>query len=486
MLLEEIKKLGKHSVIYGFGTLLSRLLGFILLPIYTRLLTPADYGVLSLLVITGTTAGIIAKLGLGSAIFREVIYKSSDERVVQSTALYFLVGESILYFSIVIIFSHHLSCLIFDSPDYTNLLRLIFLTSLLNSVNIIVMARLRIREQSLLYSVLSIANFMVGAILNIYFIVVLKRGIEGLVTAGLILAAIFAVVYLVLLLHDLRLTFSMQILRRLLNFGVPLVPFGLARIVMTSADRYFLQHFSTTTDVGLYSVAYRIGIAVNLIVGAVQLAWPAQMYKIAKRLDAERQLAKILTYYLFVLGFIGLGLSVFAKEVLILMTTPQFYAAYAVVPLLVISYIMYGVMYMTNSALETQNKTKFMSPIIIGAASLNLLLNYLLVPKFGMMGAAGATVMSYTTLVVVQTAVNLHFWYIPYEYKRIAKIVFICVIIYTGSLLIQMPNIWLTGGLKLFLLATYPFLLHVVRFYDKQELVTLKQLLRARLPRMRS
>lgn len=480
MLLEEIKKLGKHSIVYGFGSLLSRLLGFILLPIYTRYLTPADYGVFSLLVITGTVVSIITQLGLGSALFREVIYQGSDERAVQSTALYFLVGESVLVFSIVIFFSHHLSGLIFNTQSYSYLLRLIFLTKLLSSINIIVMARLRIREQSLLYSLLSIATFLVGAILNIYFIVVLKRGIEGLITAGLILSAIFCVVYFVLLFKNQRLTFSIEILRRLLSFGVPLVPFGLARIVMTSADRYFLQHFSTMTDVGLYSVAFRIGIAINLIVGAVQLAWPAQMYKIAKRPDAEKQLAKILTYYLFVLGFIGLGFSVLSREVLLLMTTPQFYAAYVVIPLIVLSYTMYGVMYMTNSGLETQNKTKFMFPTMIGAATLNLLLNYLFVPRFGMMGAAGASVIAYAAMLVVQIAVNLHFWYIPYEYKRIAKLAFIWALIYGSSLLIKTTNFWITSGLKLLLLGTYPLLLYIISFYKKQELETLKRILKSR------
>lgn len=486
MLLVAIRQIGKHSIIYGLGNILPKLLGFILLPIYTRYLTPADYGILSLLVVTSSIAYIIAQVGLGSALFREVIYQESDERKVQSTALYFLVGESALFFGALIFFSSKLSSLIFNSREHTHLLRLIFLAGLLNVFNIVIMARLRIRQQSALYSTLAVSRFLIGAILNIYFIVVLQRGVEGLITARLILAALFSAVYLAILIKDLRLTFATPILTRMLSFGVPLVPFGLARIVMTSSDRYFLQHFSTTAEVGLYSLGYNIGILVNLIVVAIQLAWPAQMFTIAKQSNAEHQFAKILTYYLVILGFIGLGLSVLAREVLVLMTTPRFYEAHIVVPLIVLSYILYGVIYMTNTALETQNKTKYMSPIIFFAAILNLVLNYALIPRYGMMGAAWATVIAYLVLAVVQTAVNLHFWYIPYEYKRIAKIAFVWGVIYSGSLLIRMPNVLLNGGLKLFLLATYPLLLYALRFYEKRELDTLKRFLRSGIHRLRT
>jgi len=231
--LDSIRLLGKHSFIYGLGSLLNNLLGFILIPIYTRYLVPSDYGILSLLIATSGIASMIAQLGLGTALFREVIYKESDEVTVESTAFYFLIGESSLFFGVLIIFSPQLSGLIFSSLDYAHLLRLIFLTCLLSMFNVIVMARLRIHEQSALFAMLSVASFLVGAVLNIYFIVILERGVEGLITAGLILAALSAVVCMVLFVRYLRLTFSISVLRNMLAFGVPLVPANLSSLVMT-------------------------------------------------------------------------------------------------------------------------------------------------------------------------------------------------------------------------------------------------------------
>jgi len=116
-----------------------------------------------------------------------------------------------------------------------------------------------------------------------------------------------------------------------------------------------------------------------LFVGSIQMAWPAQMFTIAKQANAERQFAKMLTYYLLVLGFIALVLSVLAHEVLAIMTTPTFYEAYSVVPFIALSYVLYGAVYMTNTALETQNRIKYMSSIIVICAALNLVLNYLLI-----------------------------------------------------------------------------------------------------------
>jgi len=476
--LDSIRLLGKHSFIYGLGSLLNNLLGFILIPIYTRYLVPSDYGILSLLIATSGIASMIAQLGLGTALFREVIYKESDEVTVESTAFYFLIGESSLFFGVLIIFSPQLSGLIFSSLDYAHLLRLIFLTCLLSMFNVIVMARLRIHEQSALFAMLSVASFLVGAVLNIYFIVILERGVEGLITAGLILAALSAVVCMVLFVRYLRLTFSISVLRNMLAFGVPLVPANLSSLVMTSADLYFLQYYSTTAELGLYSLGYKIGMVMNLAVQAVQQAWPAQMFVIAKSPNAEHQFAKILTYYLVILGFVGVALSVLAREFLIIMTTPEFYRAYTVVALVALSYLLYGVRFITNISLPIQNKMKYMPPIIMSAAALNLGLNYLLIPRYGMMGAAWATVISYLVLVVINGAVNLHFWYIPYEYGRILKVVLAWGLIYGGSLLVQTSNHWLDCGIKLLLLATYPFLLYTLCFYEKQELDNFVRLLR--------
>jgi len=289
---------------------------------------------------------------------------------------------------------------------------------------------------------------------------------------------------LAILAPSLKPALSLSILRSLLRFGVPLVPAGLAGLVMVSADRYFLQHYSTTTEVGLYSLGYTIGLVVSLIVTSVQLAWPAQMFTIAKQSDAERQFSTILTYYAVVLGFIGLSVSVLAHEVLMAMATPNFYGAAAVVPVIVVSYIFHGFRYMTNTGLSTKNKMKYVPPMIIGAALLNLGLNFILIPTYGMMGAAWATLISYIVLAVVSMVVNLHFWSIPYEYGRMVKVALAWGTVYGLSKLLPFTDVWASSGSKLLLLATYPVFLYLFRFFQRHELERLKALLKRMVGRV--
>jgi O-antigen/teichoic acid export membrane protein len=480
-MLATVRRLGKHSAIYGMGNVINKALGFFLLPLYTRYLTPADYGDLALLTVTGSVVGILSQFGLGSAMFREVIYQESDLNDVQSTSLFFLAIESTILIGFFILISPLLSNIIFQSQNYTHLLRLIFVTTYLSVFNVIVMARLRIREQSAIYSGISILRFVIGVGLNIYFIVVVELGLEGLILANLSLESFFVMVYLVIFLRELRMTFSLPILGRMLKFGSPLIPANISNLAMTSADRYFLQHFSTTTQVGLYSLGYNMGLVLNLIVQAIQLAWPANLFEIAKQSDAEQRFARILTYYTLIVGFIGLGLSVLAREAVIILTTPEFYSAYIVVPLIVLAYLFFGIRNITNTGLTTKNKMQYAPPIIMATTVLNLVLNYLLIPEYGMLGAAWATLISYIILALTQTAVNLHFLYIPYEYFRLAKIALSWGLVYALSLLINTPSIWINLILKSLLLLGYPIFLFVIRFYSHQEIQFIKDTLTRRV-----
>jgi len=465
-----VKRLGSQAFVYGLGYGLTRLIQFILLPVYTRYLTPADYGILALLLISGQIAIILTQAGLGSAMFREIIYVGTDRRDVESTVLSFLAVVGATIFALGYALSPALSSAMFDTADHVYLLRLVFLTSVLSVFESVLLARLRIEGRPRLYASLALARFIVGAAITIWFIVGLGRGLTGLVEATFLTAALFAAIYLGVLLRGSRWGFSTAVLRRLLGFGGPLVPANLAGISLTSADRYILQHFGTTAQVGIYSLGYNVSLIINLAVNAIQLAWPAQMFAIAREPNAERQLARTLTYYLYLVGFIALAISVFAREIVVLMATPEFYAASRVVPWICLAYLFSGIMQMTNSALTTQNRMHYSGLFASAAAVLNLGLNFWLIPRYGMMGAAWATLASYALLSIVLTAVNLRFWYIPYEYARLARIVLVGAILFWTSGHLSLDSIWLAALLKLSLLAVYPAALYLLRFYQPGEL----------------
>ena len=252
-MLEELKRLWKHSIIYGFSNLLSTAVGFVLLPLYTRFLTPADYGIWDLLMVTMALVAVVLQMGLGSALFKVVLYDEQiDRRKLISTALYLLAGGSVIILSPLCVFAASISELILGSREHADLTRWIFISAYLNALIAIPLATLRINDESLKYGLVNISRFVVSMLLNIYFVAVLDMGVRGLVFANVIQSALFAVVLLALLGQDLKPALSMTATREMLRFGQPLVLTGVAGAVIKRSRRSFSRHFRTRHKGGLF------------------------------------------------------------------------------------------------------------------------------------------------------------------------------------------------------------------------------------------
>jgi O-antigen/teichoic acid export membrane protein len=281
--------------------------------------------------------------------------------------------------------------------------------------------------------------------------------------------------YIVEVLWELGWTFSLKALKEMLAFGLPLVPAGVAAIILTMSDRYFLRYYADCTEVGLYSLGYKLATVVSLIVGAFQTAWPAVLFSTAKKKKAPSIFSELFTYFFFFLMFLAVSISVLAKEIVALMATSVFHTGYRVVPLIALSYVLYGCYHMTAVGVNVKRKTYYIPFVMGGAALLNLLLNYLLIPRYGMMGAAEATVISYMFMVMVAAKISLHLYHVPYEYVRIGKILSVALIVYGLSLLVRTDRILLATMVKVILILGYPGLLYVMRFYRRAELMHIKE-----------
>jgi len=482
-LFEQLKRLFKHSAFYGLANLLNKAFAIVLLPIYTRFLTLSEYGILEILLVTSSFVLLILQLGMGSALFRMIIYKkSSNRKEIVSTSFYFLIFSSILIVAILCLVSKDISLLIFESVEYANILTFVFIFTLFRAIIIIPEAVLRIDEKSHVFTILATSNFLIGLILNIIYVVIFKKGIYGIVLANLINSGIFVFIYISFIIKDLGLVFRIKELKEMLSFGLPLVPAAIASLILTMSDRYFLEHYSSFDEVGLYSVGYRLGMLISLFVGAFQMAWPAVMFSIAKEENAKATFSRLLTYFLLFLIFIGMALSIFAREMLITVTTESFVQGYKIVPLIVISYIFYGIYFYTAIGIQIKKKTIYM-PIIIGIASLiNLFLNYLLIPDYGMMGAAIATTICYALLGITSCLVSLRFYWIDYDYRRILKIITISVcIVILGFYINKFEFTFLTVILKLLLMLIFPLALFMIHFFKKSEILKLKEILSIRI-----
>ncbi len=482
-MLAELKKLTKHSIIYGIGSVLSRGLRFLLIPLYAHYLNPNDYGLFALIATTGNVLSMLGLLGLSTGMFREVIFKESDEKVVTSTAFLFLTVDNILFFGPLLVLAPQLSAAFLGDRSHYPLLQLVLVSSAFHQYSYLVLAKLRIHTRSVLFSTLQILQFLLSFGLNVLFIVGFGLKVEGLIFALLAVDIVFLAINLMILVPDLTLRFSVPALRGILTIGIPSAVFGVAEMLMTSADRYILESYHGLEQVGLYAMSYNVGLAVQLLVSAVQLAWPAQMFAIAKKPDAESKLARIFTYYAVFMAFAGLGLALLAREVLAILA-PRYAEAAGVIPYIVASYLFFGGVYMTNIALDVKAKSKYMIPIMVSAVALNMALNYLLIPGYGMQGAAWSTLISYLYLFAVQLRVNQRVWRIPYEYGRLLKIVVVWLVILGSGQFMNSGRPAIDILFKLVLLANYPLLLYALRFFSSSEIDAGRRLFKSALSRL--
>ncbi|MDZ7289967.1 MAG: polysaccharide biosynthesis C-terminal domain-containing protein [candidate division KSB1 bacterium] len=420
------KKLSKHLSIFAIASALSKAVSFLLLPIYTRYLTPADYGILELLSVTMAILNVIVILGMSSAFFKVFTYdceSDSDQRLVVSTAFFFLLADSLFFFTILYFFAAPISTAMMRNSGYTHLFVLMLFTGFLGINNLIPFGILRSRLESVKYTVIQFIQFIVSVGLNIYFVVFLKQGIQGILWSGVLGNLLGFLLLLPVLLRYLSFKVSFARLKQMLLFGVPMIPAGLGLWVMTVSDRYFLQYFSTTHELGLYALGYKFAsIFEFLIITPFITVWPSLYLSTAKKSEAPQIFARLFTYFWSALAFLLVLTTLLIKPVIHFITTPEFYAAHAVVPILVMAIILYGANQQLDIGLVIKERTKYLMYNSLTAAAINLLLNYLLIPAYGMMGAAVATLVAYLANCILNFFFSQRFYPIRYEWSRVLQI----------------------------------------------------------------
>lgn len=478
----QLLRLSKHSLVYGFGVAASQFIGFLLIPLYTRHLTPADYGTLQIFGVTQGILSIIVLMGLGSALFMSYFHYKDEvsRKTVVSTALIFVTGVSLCISLVLIAAASNFSLIFFECTAYTRYFQIIFLTLFFDAAIVIPLSVFRAREQSKRYALVALSRLLLAIALNIYFLVILQRGVLGILESGLITAGLLYCFLIPGLVKATKLSFSKPHLKEMLSFGLPLVPGGLGTWILTVSDRYFLLFLSTTHELGLYSLGYKFGLVVQgLIVGPFTLAWGPFFWSTATEENAKEVYSSVLTYFVLIAMFVALALSVLSKELLMIMATPPFHEAYKIIPLIALSYVLYGCYFILAAGFNLEKKTKYV-PLIVGvAAAMNLGLNFLLIPSYGAMGAAIATLISYLMLPIGSYFVSRRFHPIKYEWSRLAKIFIAAVLIYVGSLDITNDCVIISGLLKVLTLLAYPVLLYVFGFSKPAEIEKGKDLIKA-------
>ncbi len=406
-------------------------LAFLLIPIYTRFIKPDEYGVLELLTAFATVAFGLLALGLPAAVMkcyhRDTESAAAKARILSTANL---IGMPVLLVGTILLFflSEPISRWLFDSAEAADLVRIMVLSGLFSTVNALLLAGLRAEERATAYSTVVLLQFLVAMVLNILFVVRFSMGVRGVLVGNLIshIVALPVAIWMASKRSDLAV--ELQLARPLLTFGLLMVPGVLTGWVNNLSDRYILNLFSQLDEVAVYGIGYKFGMVIQfLIVWPFQLAWPALAFSISDRPGHKSTYARVLTYLVAVLAASVVGLSVFSRVVVPFVVGEGYTEAYKVVPLVSLGYAFTGVFFCLNPGVHIAGKTRYF-PMLSGITALiNIGLNFLLIPHYGMMGAAAATAVAFLFSATGAWFLAQRFYPIEYEYRRLFKVVLAAV-----------------------------------------------------------
>lgn len=440
----------KHGATYGVGQLLGRLASFLLLPLYTRLLRPEDYGVIAVLDLVAGVLAIVVGAGMVSAVnrFHFDAEDPESQRAVWGTGTVFVGLAAAAVVLPMWLLRGTLAHVILgpDVADGSRLFGLAIATLWLNTVGSLPEAYLRVRKWSGLVVVISLGRLVLNVGANVWMLVAWGWGVEGVLWGNLLTAVVISTVLLaVQAAHAWPLSFDAGLLRRMLAFGAPLIVTSLLALVLHDADRYLLRVFAGMEEVGIYSVAYKIGQAVStLLLAPFSAIWSVSMYEIAALPDGRRVFARVFERFVHAFGLVMLAAALFARPLLALLVPDSYAEAADIVPVICLAYLLFALHTHFNVPVLLSKSTRRMIPVFLVATVVNIAANVLLIPRLGAMGAAWASVASFAAFSLVGLLSYRRLDRIPYNLAGSAALIvgwiatyFAVRLLPTNSLLVE-------------------------------------------------
>jgi O-antigen/teichoic acid export membrane protein len=479
-MLRQIRKLGKQTAIYGFGNILNKMLGFILIPLYNNFIPIGVFGNLAVMEITILFLTAVLHFGIFSG--HQRYFFIEKERNNYGTFLFNNYTGNLVFTLVSILpflfFSSQISVLFFGEASQSDNLRIMFLIVVSEILCTLPFQILQFEEKPVTYILLSVFKLTLSFLLTIYFVKSLSMGIEGILYARFAGAAATAAIMAILIVMPL-LTFKwdLRLLWLSMKFGLPAIAGNIGFLIFQINDRYMLNWLSTDIETGKYSFGFKIANFINLIfVSTIGMSFMPSIFRKEKEENNTRYYRKMLTYYCFLIAFVILGFLFYYRELLgVMVKNKDYWDGLAVVPVLSLSFMVMGMNYFVGIGLYLKNKMHhFLFPSLTSVV-LNITMNYFFIPIWGMMGVACSTLISqviYTGILSVTAGKQLK---IKFEWLKILMIYTLAILLYAGSQFTFSMNLLPAILIRLILLGVFPLVLYKLNFFEKIELVRLRE-----------
>ena len=405
----------------------------------------------------------------------------NKQKSILFTILVFLLFQFVLFLTLGLSFKRELSQLLFDSGQYSYLIKLLLLVCGFEAIGVLISTLLRLKEKAVFYTFLQIIKLAVSLFVTIFLIVNRNKNIEAVYEAQLIANIIYFILIFNLLRKNIVIKFEWKILRDMLSFSLPLVLTSVSGIIFNITDRYTLRFLSGMADVGVYNLGFKVANTIRVfLIASVNLALQPMIFKMMHDPGNKRFYSKVMTYFAYGLMFFVLFFALFAPEIIKVISKQNmdYWDAYKIVPLLSFSMLFGMLRDVAYTGLNITKKTKIIAMVIISAALFNILLNYLFIPKWDFYGAAAATTISQIVFFISVYYFAQKHYPVPYEIRKIVLMITVGICICCSTFLLNQWPLLLRFIVKLLLIISFPFILYGFRFYEPIELERLGQLWR--------
>ena len=485
---EQLKRLTSDSAVYGISTILGRFLNFLLVPLYTNVFPAGEYGVVTVVYSYVAFLNFVYPLGLEAAFMRFVSNASDEEarNAVFSAPVLLIALASAAFTALLLLFSEPIAVSSNIRGQWGAIIPLASITLALDAINVVPFAALRMERKARRFAFIRVTNILINIALNLVFVLVLHMSIVSIFTANLVASASSTLLLAPGVFARLRFSFPRRLLRDMLVFGVPTIPAGLAAMVTQVINRPIMQAIMGDEATGIFGANYRLGIIMMLVVTMFQYAWQPFFLQMAGRDDARRLFARVMTYFMLLGSAIVLGVSFFIDDAA---TVPLlhgrsligrgYWSGLPIVPVVLFGYLWTGVSTILNAGLLIEKRTGHLALVTGIGAAVNVAANLLLIPPYGLMGAAYAMLAAYLVMALLYWILSQRIYPVAWEYARLARIILALAAVAALWYLPIKPAVLPQLAWEAVLLVLYIVLLFVFRFFLPSELRELRGLLRA-------
>ncbi|MBI3372850.1 MAG: oligosaccharide flippase family protein [Betaproteobacteria bacterium] len=434
---QDIGRFAKHSAIYAIGNALNRVGAFLMLPIYTNFLSTAEYGVLELFYAVAMVISGVLSVGLSHATLR-FYFDYDDEgsrRALVSTNLLASLALGALGAGVIALWHAEIARMLFPNNDYSRGVLLILIILVFELSSEICQAYVRARENSLLFVGISAARLAVQLIANSLLVVVFHAGAEGVLLGNL---CAVAAGWAILFFHTTRhcgFAFHLDKLLPVLRYSAPFLLTTIVGIIAGNVDRFLINGMLTLQALGIYALATKFSKLLSEMIGEpFNRAYGAYRFSIMDTPDAAAIQARLVRYLLAGASIAGLGILLFTRDLLVLMSHRDFWPAADILPLLVLAAIINLVCYPVQSGILFKKRSDEIFYIGVANALLRAVGGFALISWFGLLGACASVLLAATVTLVLTDRIAQRFFAVGYEFRRLAGIVLLGVLFYLVSL----------------------------------------------------